>query len=123
MKVVGIAIAAGVLLAGGPALAETAEEAAGRHVFSHCAACHALDTSKNAFGPSLIGIVGRKAGTLPRFEYSDAMRKSGITWTEDNLRRWIANNEKVVPGTRMRHVSIKDRAEQDYLIAFIKSLK
>ncbi|WP_448188393.1 c-type cytochrome [Azospirillum sp. sgz301742] len=123
MKVAGIAIAAGVLLAGGPALAETAEEVAGRQVFNHCAACHALDPSKNAFGPSLIGVVGRKAGTLPRFEYSDAMRKSGITWTEANLRRWIADNEKVLPGTRMRHVSIKDRAEQDYLIAFIKSLK
>lgn len=123
MKIVGIVIAAGVLLAGGSARAETAEEAAGRHVFSHCAACHSLDSAKNSFGPSLYGVIGRKAGTVPRFDYSEAMTTAGIVWTEDTLRRWIADNETVVPGTRMRHVSIKDPAEQDYLIAFIKTLK
>jgi len=123
MKFIGIAITAGVLLAGGAAAAETAEEAAGHQVFHRCAACHALDSSKNAFGPSLHGVIGRKAASVPRFEYSDALKASGITWTEDTLRRWIANNDGLVPGTRMRHVAITDPAEQDYLIAFIKTLK
>ncbi|HEY0835335.1 MAG TPA: c-type cytochrome [Azospirillum sp.] len=136
MKVASLAVSVGVvavgfLLAAGSARADAKQDAAneemmqaaGRLVFHRCQACHALDPSINAFGPALHGVVGRKAGTVPRFEYSEAMRKSGITWTEDKLRQWIADNEKTVPGTRMRHVAISDVAEQDYLIAYIKSLK
>lgn len=128
MNLIRIAVAAATLLASGAAFAAgpeptTPEEAAGKQVFTHCAACHSLDSSKNAFGPSLYNVVGRKAGSVPRFEYSDAMKASGITWTEDNLRKWIADNEKLVPGTRMRHIAITDKAEQDYLIAFLKALK
>ncbi len=103
---------------------EKAMEAAGRQLFTHhCTACHSLDTSENAFGPSLFGVVDRPAASVPRFAYSKAMQASGITWTEDNLRKWIADNEALVPGTRMRHVSISDPAEQDYLISFLRSLK
>ena len=51
------------------------------------------------------------------------MQASGLTWTADNLRKWISNNEGLVPGTRMRHVSITDPAEQDYLISFLATLK
>lgn len=100
------------------------EVAAGKQVFSHhCHACHSEDPSKNTFGPSLIGVYGREAGTLPRFAYSDALKKSELTWNESNLRKWIADNDGLVPGTRMRHVAITDTAEQNYLIAFLKSLK
>lgn len=103
---------------------EKAMEAAGHQLFTHhCAACHSLDTSENAFGPSLFGVVGRPAASVPRFAYSKAMQASGITWSEDNLRKWIADNEALVPGTRMRHVAISDPAEQDYLISFLRSLK
>ena len=103
---------------------EKAMEAAGHQLFTHhCAACHSLDTSENAFGPSLFGVVGRPAASVPRFAYSKAMQASGITWREDNLRKWIADNEALVPGTRMRHVAISDPAEQDYLISFLRSLK
>lgn len=101
---------------------EAAMAAAGAEVFKRCQACHSTDSSKNAFGPSLIGVVGREAASLPRFAYSEALKKSGITWTEDNLRQWVADNTKLVPGTRMRHVSIADIAEQDYLIAYLKTL-
>ncbi|MBQ0756965.1 MAG: c-type cytochrome [Amphritea sp.] len=101
---------------------EAAMAAAGADVFKRCEACHSVDSSKNAFGPSLIGVVGRQAASLPRFSYSEALQKSGITWTEDNLRQWVADNTKLVPGTRMRHVAITDTAEQDYLIAFLKTL-
>ncbi len=103
---------------------ETMEAAAGKQVFEHrCDSCHSADPSKNTFGPSLTGVVGRAAATLPRFTYSEALKLSGIIWTEENLHLWIADNEKFVPGTRMRHVSITDRAEQDYLIAYLKTLK
>lgn len=96
--------------------------AAGKAVFSHrCMACHSLDSATNAFGPSLRGVVGRPAGTLPRFVYSNAMANAKITWTEENLRKWVADNEKLVPKTRMRHVSITDTTEQDFLLAFLKN--
>ena len=102
---------------------EAMMQAAGKELFTKCSACHSVDSSKNAFGPSLIGVVGRPAAALPRFAYSDALKNSGISWTEENLRKWIAGNDEFVPGTRMRHVEITDRAEQDYLIAYLKTLK
>ncbi|MFY0677678.1 MAG: c-type cytochrome [Neptuniibacter sp.] len=102
---------------------EAMMQAAGKELFSKCSACHSLDASKNAFGPSLIGVVGRQAASLPRFAYSDALKNSNITWDEENLRKWIAGNDTFVPGTRMRHVEITDKAEQDYLISYLKTLK
>lgn len=102
---------------------EAMMQAAGKELFTKCSACHSVDSSKNAFGPSLIGVVGRPAASLPRFAYSDALQKAGISWTEENLRKWIAGNDDFVPGTRMRHVEITDQAEQDYLIAYLKTLK
>jgi cytochrome c len=98
-------------------------QAAGQEIFKKCSACHSADGSKNTFGPSLVGVINRKAGTLPRFSYSDALKNSGLTWTEANLRRWVAGNDILVPGTRMRHVQITDMAEQNYLLAYLKSLK
>ncbi len=101
-----------------------AMRAAGEATFMHrCKACHSLDPAKNAFGPSLLGVVGRAAGTLPRYAYSKAMMNSNLTWNEGNLRKWVADNEKLVPGTRMRHVAITDTTEQGFLIEFLRSLK
>ncbi len=102
---------------------EVMMEAAGQELFKKCIACHSADSSKNTFGPSLVGIVNRKSASLPRFSYSEALKKSGLTWTEANLRRWMAGNDILVPGTRMRHVQITDMAEQNYLLAYLKSLK
>ena len=102
---------------------ETAEQAAGRKVFDHCIACHFIDPGKQGFGPNLHGVLGRPAASLPGFVYSEGLSKSGIVWTEANLRKWVSGNDKFVPGTRMRHVAITDKTEQDYLIAFLKSLK
>ncbi|MDO6682193.1 MULTISPECIES: c-type cytochrome [unclassified Oceanobacter] len=97
--------------------------AQGQVVFAqNCHACHSEDSSKNTFGPSLTGVVGRQAGSLPRFAYSDALRAAGFSWTEEKLRLWVQDNEALVPGTRMRHVAITDKAEQDYLIAYLKTL-
>lgn len=109
----------------GAALAdnEAMMQAAGKQIFNKCVSCHSVDSSKNAFGPSLVGVVGRKAAIMPRFAYSDALKGSGITWTEENIRKWVAGNDVFVPGTRMRHVEITDQAEQDYLLSYLKSLK
>lgn len=119
-----IAAAIGSFGLSSTAMATEAEAAAGAAVFQQrCSACHFLAPGKAGFGPNLHGIYGRKAGTTAGFAYSKAMEGSGLVWDADNLRAWIADNEKLVPGTRMRHVAITDRAEQDYLIAFLKDLK
>ncbi|MGB0747847.1 MAG: c-type cytochrome [Magnetospiraceae bacterium] len=100
-----------------------AQTAAGLQVFSRCKGCHSLDPSKNTFGPNLRGVYMRPAASLPRFQYSEALKGSGIVWNEENLRSWIAGNDVFVGGTRMRHVAIADALEQDYLLAFLKSFK
>ncbi|MEM8951007.1 MAG: c-type cytochrome [Pseudomonadota bacterium] len=103
---------------------EQARAAAGEVLFQHrCRACHSPDPAENSFGPSLVNVIGREAGSLPRFAYSDAVKDSGIIWSEDNLRAWMADNEAFVPGTRMRHVKITDEAEQDFILAFVRSLE
>lgn len=118
-----LGVAAPALAADPAKSLDQARIAAGEVMFrQNCMACHSPDPAKNAFGPTLVGVIGRPAGALPRFAYSDALKASGIVWTEDSLRQWLADNEKLVPGTRMRHVSITDPAAQDFLIAYISSL-
>ena len=123
-KILGMSILAATLSFTSIAQAsnEKMMQAAGQEIFKKCSACHSSDGSKNTFGPSLVGVINRKAASLPRFAYSDALKKSGLTWTEANLRRWVAGNDILVPGTRMRHVQITDTAEQNYLLAYLKSL-
>jgi len=102
-----------------------AEQAAGQKLFDdHCAICHTLKRGQPfLFGPSLNGVVGRPAGSVAGFPYSDELKKSGLVWTEDNLRKWIADSARTVPHTLMAHVSISDPAEQIYLIEYLKTLK
>lgn len=116
-------------LAASPATAmspagEEAMTKAGHVMFDHrCRSCHSDDPSKQSYGPSLVGVFGRKAASVEGFAYSDAMKASGVTWTEDALRNWIADNTGVMPGTRMKHMNITDRTEQDFIISYLKSLK
>ena len=101
-----------------------AMQVAGRNLFQeHCIFCHALKPGGRHFGPSLYGVVGRPAGADPAFPYSEALRKSGIVWTDENLRKWIASTTNLVPATLMPHTTISDPAEQLYLVAFLKTLK
>ncbi len=128
-----IMLAGAVLLAQSPALPAHAEmsetgkkamAAAGKIMFEQrCRSCHAEDPNAQSYGPSLQGVIGRTAGTVEGFAYSDAMKNSGIVWNENSLRAWIADNDGFMPGTRMRHVGIQDAAEQDFLIAYIKTLQ
>ncbi len=101
-----------------------AEEVAGSALFQdHCASCHANGTGDYLLAPSLKGVVGRRAASDAGFPYSAALKNSGLTWTEDNLRRWIMDNANMVPNTLMPHVSIKDPAEAIYLVAYLKTQK
>jgi cytochrome c len=100
-----------------------AMETAGRKIFAdRCAVCHAQKAGAHPLGPSLIGVVGRQAGSVAGFPYSDGLKKSGLTWTEDNLRNWIADPSHTVADTLMPHVSLGDPAERLYVIAYLKTL-
>lgn len=101
-----------------------AEQAAGKQVFdNHCAACHSQKHRGVVFGPSLRGIANRPAGSVTGFPYSNALKTSGLVWSEDNLRTWIAEPEHLVRETLMPHVAISNPAEQVYLLAYLMQLK
>jgi cytochrome c len=118
--------AAAVLLAGSLMLgcsgrAEAADAAAGEKVFLACKACHQIgETAKNSVGPVLSGVIGRKAGTYPDYNYSDANKNSGITWDEATFREYIKDPRGKIPGTKMTYPGIKDDAKIDDLLAFLK---
>jgi cytochrome c len=98
--------------------------AAGAAVFKeHCSRCHDDNATRQSYGPSLVGVIGRKAATQEGFAYSDALKASGLVWTEEAVRAWMANNTGLLPGTRMRHVGITDAHEQDNLLTYLKTLK
>lgn len=88
----------------------------------HCRECHAFDKGDNRLGPTLYGVVGRKAGTVPGFEYSDSLKSSGITWDEKTLDQWITNPNAVVPGNNMGAIfsGLADAGERAKIIAFLK---
>ncbi|SCB17930.1 cytochrome c [Bradyrhizobium shewense] len=103
-----------------PGYAQDAEH--GRTVFKPCAACHATDHD-NRVGPGLEGIIGRKAGTVPGFRYSDAIKNSGIVWDAKILDAYLESPQKVVPGNRMPYAGLKDSTDRADLVAYLATLK
>ena len=79
---------------------------AGKRVARQCAACHSFVEGKNKIGPSLFGVVGRKAGTVPNFAYSPAMKNSGIVWTPDQLDIYLNGPKAMVLGNQMGHAGV-----------------
>ena len=78
---------------------------------------------KKGIGPSLFGVVGRKAGAVADFHYSEANKASGLTWDEATLDRYIANPRAVVPGTTMPYAGLKNDAQRGDLIAYLATVK
>src|SRR6201994_1023538 len=100
------------------ALAQDAE--AGKASFNKCMACHSIgEGAKNKVGPELNGLDGRKAGSAPDYNYSDANKNSGITWNEANFKEYIKDPKAKVPGTKMVFAGIKNETEVNNLWAYI----
>src|SRR4028118_1887714 len=109
----------GSTLALGPAQAQDA--AAGEKVFAQCRACHQVgESAKNAVGPVLNGLFGRKAGTVEGYNYSPANKNSGLTWDEATFRDYIKDPRAKVPGTKMIYAGLKDGQRITDLIAYLK---
>jgi cytochrome c len=96
------------------------DAAAGKTSFNKCLACHAIgEGAKNKVGPELNGLDGRKSGTAPDYNYSDANKNSGITWNEAQFKEYIKDPKAKVPGTKMAFAGIKNEKEVNDLWAFI----
>ena len=113
-------LGATALLLHGPAFAAApkGDPAQGRALYAQCLACHTL--AENSVGPKHCGLFGRRAGTVPGFDYSPAMRNSGIVWNAKTLDRFLADPQKAVPGTAMPFAGIADAAERADLIAYLR---
>jgi cytochrome c len=104
------------LLAASPATA-AGDADRGEVVYQACQDCHSLD--KNDVGPRHRGVFGRKAGSLPDYDYSDALKSANIVWNEETLDKWLTNPQAVAPGAKMVfHLeNAQDRAD---VIAYLK---
>jgi cytochrome c2 len=88
----------------------------------YCSVCHDTEPGKNKLGPSLAGIVGRKAGSLENYVYSPAMRQARFTWDKTALDRYLNNPRAVVPNNKMLFVGVKNAAERHAIIDYLATL-
>ena len=121
VKTFWICMFAAAALTSATGTARAADAAAGEKVFLKCRACHQIgEGAKDAVGPVLNGIVGRKAGTYPDYSYSDANKNSGITWDEATLKEYLKNPRAKVPGTKMIFAGLSKDEDIDNVIAYLK---
>jgi len=114
------ALLAGAL--GGSAIAASTpvgDAQRGAEIYTRCEACHSLQYDRT--GPRHCGLVGRRAGSVPGFAYSAAMKRSKLTWDERTLDRFLANPPGVVPGTAMTYAGVADAQERADLIAYLRA--
>jgi cytochrome c len=107
-----------------PLAAQEGNAEDGAEVFRKCRACHDVGPeAKNKVGPLLNGIVGRKAGTIAQFPYSEANKSAGgkgLQWTEEELFKYLENPLAFMPGTKMAFAGLKDPQDRKDVIAFLK---
>jgi cytochrome c len=109
------------VLLGSISVASAQDAAAGEKVFLKCKACHQIgEGAKNAVGPVLNGVVGRKAGSYPDYPYSEANKNSGLTWDEPTLKEYLKYPRAKVPGTKMFFAGLTREEDIDNVIAFLK---
>ncbi|XUY28480.1 c-type cytochrome [Agrobacterium sp. rho-8.1] len=114
-----------LLFSASAALAE-GDAARGERSFSKCSACHNIDSPRTRLGPHLMGVVGRTAGSVPDYKYSQAMTDAGaqgMVWTDEKLKEFLYSPKKTVPGTAMRFFGLWSESEIDDLIAYMKTVQ
>jgi cytochrome c len=110
---------AAVLVAGSSAFAADANH--GKELFTACLACHT--ERPDALGPSLKGVVGRKAGSLEDFRYSNAMKRANFVWDEQNLREYLRDPQAKVKGNRMPFSGFPNAGDADDVVAYLATYK
>jgi cytochrome c len=95
----------------------------GADAFSEtCAVCHSATKGKNKYGPSLFGLIGRRAGSVPDYAYSESMKQSGFLWTPNKLDAYIDHPKQVVPGNKMPFNGLADDKDRADIIAYLSTL-
>jgi cytochrome c len=116
-----ILAAALALVASGGVATAAGDATAGETTFRVCRTCHQIgEGARNFVGPELNGVVGRKAGTVPGYNYSDANKNSGVTWDEATLEKYLKRPREVVPGTKMAYPGMAADVDIANVIAFLK---
>ena len=122
--VAALAMIAALSIAGPRPAAAAGDAAAGQKIFrTQCSVCHGAEPGKKGIGPSLFGVVGRPAGTLEGYAYSEANKSSGLVWDAATIDRYLAGPQKVVPGTKMTYVGLANPAQRADVIAYLSTLK
>ena len=115
-------IMAAVLTAGISSQSRAQEQAAGEVVFKQCNICHQVgENAKNEVGPILNGVIGRKAGTAPGFEYSPGFKSANLVWDDSSFREYIKDPRSMFPATKMLFAGLKDERKIADLLAYLKS--
>lgn len=114
-----MAVAALVLNASASA-AQAGDPNAGREVFKKCAVCHRLEPNRNAVGPSLYGVIGRKAGSVAGYSYSKALKAAEFVWTPEQLDQWLRNPKSLVPGNKMPFPGLPESNDRASVIEFLR---
>ena len=110
------------MIAAMPVAASAGDADAGKAVFGKCKACHQIgEGAKNAVGPNLTGVIGRKAGAAEGFNYSEAMKAAGWVWDEATFKDYITDPKKKVPGNKMVFAGVADETDRDNLFAYLKA--
>jgi cytochrome c len=121
MKVLRISSGAAVLLS--LALVARAQSVGdaqrGAQLFNQCKICHSLEAGKNMVGPSLHGLFGRKAGSVPGYAYSPAMKNADVTWDEDTLSKYLTDPKAFIPGDKMAFAGIKNPSQLADLLTYL----
>ena len=91
----------------------------GAQVFNQCKICHSLEAGKNLVGPSLHSVIGRKAGSVPGYAYSPAMKNADVTWNDNTLSKYLTDPKAFIPGDKMPFLGIKDPSQLGDLLAYL----
>ncbi|HET7772840.1 MAG TPA: c-type cytochrome [Burkholderiaceae bacterium] len=106
-----------------PLLAQEASVERGHQLFEACSVCHSTEAGGQGLGPTLHGIVGRPAGSVPGYRYSRALKNAHLTWTVQELDRYVADPQAAVPGNRMPYSGMPAAADRASLLAYLETLK
>lgn len=104
------------------ALMATADLNKGKSTFMQCMACHSLkpESEPGKMGPTLHGVIGRAAGSVPGFKYSDAVASSGKTWTVEEIDHWLEKPSQYLPGNKMVFMGLKNPQDRANVLAYIQ---
>jgi cytochrome c len=103
-----------------PMVATAASGVRGKLLFLRCASCHNIGPGPEKIGPNLAGVFGRKAGSLPGYAYSPAMKQANLVWNESTLDRWLTRPSDLVPGTAMAFAGLPAEADRKAIIMYLQ---